>query len=118
VSLEDQLVLSEGHHHLPLPSHQELQSAEQELNNILMLKQYLAGIGAVQRALASAECRSRLCSWIRSECSNDGIGLINSLIEGHVEKDAGYSKAPIDVRNNRLWAIKVRNLSLALRVWS
>lgn len=72
-----------------------------------MLKQYLAGIGAIQVALASAECRSRLCSWIRSECSNDSIGLINGSIEEHVEKDSVYSKTPIDVRNNRLWAIKV-----------
>ncbi|KAK1829994.1 hypothetical protein QBC39DRAFT_310097 [Podospora conica] len=106
VSLEDQLVLSEGHHHLPLPSHQELQSAEQELNNILSLKQYLVGIGAIHDALASAECRSRLCSRARFECSNESIGLINGLIEANIEKDAVYSKAPIDVRNNRLWAIK------------
>lgn len=81
-----------------------------------MLKQYLLGIRAIQDALASAECRSRLCSWVRSECSNESIGLINDLIEGHVEKDAVYSKAPIDVRNNRLWAIKVSNLSLLARL--
>ncbi|KAK3362382.1 muts domain V-domain-containing protein [Lasiosphaeria hispida] len=104
--LEDGLVISEGRHQIVLPSHEELHNAEKDLTSILMLKEYLGGVKKLHYTLKSAECTSALCDWVRQECSPDNVRPIDDVVINNIEKDAIYSKSPIDIRNNRLWAIK------------
>ncbi|KAK0657001.1 muts domain V-domain-containing protein, partial [Cercophora newfieldiana] len=104
--LESDVVMYAGHRQLLLASHQELQASETEMNKILMLKQYLRGVQAIQDALSSAECRSNVCESVRQSCSPETVGFIQSMIDDRIEEDAIYSKAPIDSRNNRIWAVK------------
>lgn len=105
--MEDKIVNSEGYHQVLLPSHEELLKAEKDLNGLLMLKQYLAGIRDLHNALESADCRSNLLVWIRQKLSPEHLGPVIRLVEENLEEDATFSKSPIDIRNNRLWAIKV-----------
>ncbi|KAK0731014.1 muts domain V-domain-containing protein [Lasiosphaeris hirsuta] len=103
--LEDGLAIFEGHHQIVLPSHEELYNAERDLTYILMLKEYLGGIRKLHDTLRSAECTSTLCDRVRRQCSPDTLRPIEDIIMNNIEKDALYSKSPIDIRNNRLWAI-------------
>jgi DNA mismatch repair protein MSH4 len=90
-----------------MPRHGELQGAEKDLNHILMVKAYLGGVQAVHETLEAASCTSQLCKWVLEKCSGENTAPIVGLLEEAIEQDAIYSKAPIDIRNNRLWAIKV-----------
>jgi DNA mismatch repair protein MSH4 len=101
------VVLSGGRHQLLLPSHEDLNTSETEMNKILMLKQYLSGIQEIHDVLTSAECRSSLCDWVRQSCSPESLSTMRAIIDDKIEQDAVYSKSPIDTRNNRIWAVKV-----------
>ncbi|KAL0475097.1 muts domain V domain-containing protein [Neurospora intermedia] len=93
-----------------LPTHAELTKAEQELNSILMLKKYLSGIGALHGILEVAGCTSRLLRWIRDRFAPEHTEPVRRAMEEMIEDDAAYSKKPIELRNNRMWAIRaVRN---------
>lgn len=72
-----------------------------------MLKQYLHGIVSLYRTLDEAQCTSRLCKWVRDQCSPEHMGPIHNIIEESIQDDAVYSKKPLDSRNNRVWAVKV-----------
>ncbi|SPQ18466.1 81145c05-24a5-493d-828d-d3f0b052c801 [Thermothielavioides terrestris] len=104
--LQDGVALIHGHHQIIMPSHEELQRAENDLNSILMIKAYLGGVQEIQETLEMADCTSRLCKWVLEKCARENTAPLIGLIERTIERDATYSKAPIDVRNNRLWAVK------------
>lgn len=97
-----------GHHQLIVPSHEDLQRAEKDLNSILIIKAYLGGVRAIQETLEVADCKSRLCKWVLEKCGEQNTAPVVDLIENAIEQHATYSKTPIDIRNNRLWAVKVR----------
>ncbi|KAK3309797.1 muts domain V-domain-containing protein [Chaetomium strumarium] len=104
--LEDGVALFEGHHQIVMSSHEDLQRAEKDLNHVLMIKAYLGGVNAIRQTLEASNCTSDLCKWVLEKCAPENTSAINELIESAVEEGATYSKAPIDVRNNRLWALK------------
>lgn len=110
--------LTQGHHDIVMPSHEELQAAEKDLNHILMIKAYLAGIGLLRDTLEASDCTSQLCRWVLENCGPENTAAIASLIGEAIEEDATYSKAPIDIRNNRLWAVKVGAPSFTIRFLS
>ena len=101
-----------------LPTHAELTKAEQELNNMLMLKAYLRGIDALHDILETAGCRSRLLRWSRDKFAPEHTEPVLSALDETIEQDALYSKRPIDVRNNRIWAVKVSSLCLIFALCS
>jgi DNA mismatch repair protein MSH4 len=90
-----------------MANHEELKDAEKDLNQVLMIKAYLGGIRVVQETLEVTDCTSKLCKWVLERCRPEHTAPVFGLIEEAIEQDAIYSKAPIDVRNNRLWAVKV-----------
>lgn len=72
-----------------------------------MIKAYLVGVEKIREALEGAGCTSQLCKWVLQECGAANTTGIAALLEEAIEPDATYSKAPIDMRNNRMWAVKV-----------
>ncbi|KAK4098573.1 hypothetical protein N658DRAFT_454814, partial [Parathielavia hyrcaniae] len=106
IPLHDEVALIQGRHQLAMPSHGELQGAEKDLNHTLMLKAYLGGVQALQETLEAGSCASELCKWVLEKCGRENTAPIVGVIDEGIEQDAIYSKAPIDIRNNRLWAIK------------
>ncbi|KAL2271389.1 hypothetical protein VTJ83DRAFT_760 [Remersonia thermophila] len=104
--------LIEGYHQFIAPSHKELKDAETDLNQILMIKAYLGGVEAVREALEGAACTEKLFQWALDTCSQENLAPIISLIASSMELDAIYSKAPVDIRNNRLWAFKAEPKSV------
>ncbi|KAH6854069.1 muts domain V-domain-containing protein [Chaetomium sp. MPI-CAGE-AT-0009] len=106
IPLQDGVALIQGRHQISMPSHEELQGAEKDLNHLLMVKAYLGGVQSVQETLEAAGCTSKLCNWVLQKCRQENTAPIASFIEESIEQDAIYSKAPIDIRNNRMWAVK------------
>lgn len=104
--------MSEGRRQLLLHSHDDLHASETEMDKILMLKRYLTGVQAIHDTLASAQCKSSLCESVRQNCSPEVFGAIQSMIDEKIEQYNNYSKAPIETRNNRIWAVKVWHLDL------
>lgn len=105
------MALIQGHHQIVMASHEELQHAEKDLNHILMIKAYLGGIEAIRETLEVADCTSQLCKQVLQKCGAGNTAPVIALLENAIEQDAVYSKAPIDIKNNRLWAVKVCSLS-------
>lgn len=101
-------LLEEDHrlHQILVATDGELQGAEKNLNQILMLKSWLQGVQALHSVLKAAECTSRLCDRAMGKFSPRYTEKILEAIGEVIEQDAVYSKKPIDLRNNRLWAIK------------
>jgi DNA mismatch repair protein MSH4 len=99
---------------MAMASHEELKGAESDLNQLLMIKAYLAGVHAVYESLEAADCSSKLLIRVLEKCGPRNTAPVAALIAENIEPDAIYSKAPIDVRNNRLWAVKVSLLPATL----
>lgn len=97
----------QGQHQIVMPSHEELYAAEKDLNYILMIKAFLGGVRVLREALEVAGCTSQLCKWVLEQCGPENTASANDIIGEAIEHGATYSKAPIDIRNNRMWAVKV-----------
>jgi DNA mismatch repair protein MSH4 len=105
--LEDGIALFQGHHQIVMSSHEDLQRAEKDVNHILMIKAYLGGVKAIRQTLEASNCTSDLFKWVLEKCASESISDVDELIADTVEEGATYSKSPIDIRNNRLWTIRV-----------
>lgn len=95
-----------------LSPHVLLSRAEGDVNNILMLKAYLLGVEKLHEVINAAGCTSRLLRWIKDRFSQEHIESIKTAIEEMIADDVSYSNKPIDLRNNRIWAVKVSRLFL------
>ncbi|KAK3382701.1 muts domain V-domain-containing protein, partial [Lasiosphaeria ovina] len=105
-ALEEGVSMIQGHYQIFLPVHAELYEAERELNNILMLRRYIAGVQNLHRTVGSAHCASSIIDSILEKFSLGTLGPVVQVLIDSIEEDATYSNAPIDIRNNRLWAVK------------
>lgn len=105
------VALIQGLHQIEMSSHEDLRNAEKDLTQVLMLKAYLAGIQELRETLEVANCTSDLCKWVMEQCGRANLAPVVNVLNAGIEESAVYSKAPIDIKNNRLWAIKV-SLSL------
>lgn len=81
-----------------------LREAEQSINNVIMLKQFVGLIKPIFEALTGA--RSSLLQDIRNRCAPENIDLIQELIDNVLNKDTAYAKQPLDLRNQRIYAVK------------
>ncbi|AEO53737.1 hypothetical protein MYCTH_2114650 [Thermothelomyces thermophilus ATCC 42464] len=112
LALEAGVALVQGHHQIIMPSHDELLGAEKDVNRILMIKAYLTGVQAIRETLEAAGCTSQLCKWVLERCQPENTAPIDRLISEGIEPGAVYSKAPIDIRNNRMWAFRAEPNSI------
>ncbi|SMR57480.1 unnamed protein product [Zymoseptoria tritici ST99CH_3D1] len=79
-------------------------TTEQSINNVIMLKQFVALISPVYEALTGS--RSDMLSTIRDICAPENIEPVQSLIAGAVNEDTTYAKKPLDLRNQRTYAVR------------
>ncbi len=77
---------------------------EEEINHVLMLKAFLENIPKLYKALIPA--RSVLLSKIRDLCDPDVVGRILLNILKVIEPDVTYTRTPLDLRNQRTFAVK------------
>ncbi|KAI5296184.1 MutS protein msh4 [Ascosphaera acerosa] len=81
-----------------VPTVVTLQHAESAINNVIVLKTYVSAIRPVCEALTGA--RSSLLSMIRD------YRAVIDLIASTINDDVKYQTRPLDLRNQRIYAIK------------
>lgn len=70
-----------------------------------MLKSFVQSVPLVFEALTG--CRSTLLATIRENCRPENISSAVQLIREVINDDVGYQKRPLDLRNQRTYAVKV-----------
>lgn len=89
---------------ITIPKNPTIQHSEQAINNLILLKHIVQSINPVFEALTSA--RSHLLISIRKLCDPRNIAPIQKLIQDNVNEDVTYQSLPLDLRNQRVYAVK------------
>jgi DNA mismatch repair protein MSH4 len=79
----------------------------------MMLKSFAQSVGPLFEALAGA--RSEMLVKIRENCRPEIINPTMKLIKEVINEDVTYQKTPLDLRNQRTYAVKVRESFLLTR---
>ena len=87
-----------------VPVQPSLRDAEQAVNNVILLKQFVTLIKPVLEALTGARCP--MLQEIRNMCAFEKIEGIQDLIASTVNEDTTYASQPLDLRNQRTYAVK------------
>jgi DNA mismatch repair protein MSH4 len=87
-----------------IPTQPSLKDTEQSVNNVIMLKQFVMLIRPVFEALTGA--RSTMLQEIRNLCSAENIDPVQDLITEALNEDTTYAKQPLDLRNQRTYAVR------------
>lgn len=87
-----------------IPTKINFQHAEQSINNVVQLKTFVDAIKPIWQALTSAECEE--LTKIRSLCAPTRFEDVRNLIQQSLNEDVAYSTQPLELRNQRIYAIK------------
>ncbi|EMC91499.1 hypothetical protein BAUCODRAFT_79898 [Baudoinia panamericana UAMH 10762] len=87
-----------------IPMQPTLKDTEQAINNVIMLKQSVIFIKPVFEALTGARCD--LLQHIRRLCAVENVERIQELIDSTINEDTTYATQPLDLRNQRTYAVK------------
>ncbi|KAI5271768.1 hypothetical protein E4T47_04890 [Aureobasidium subglaciale] len=87
-----------------IPTKPSLLSTEQSINNIILLKQFIGGIQPIYEALTGA--KSVMLREIQRNCMPGSIDPIKDLIDEFINEDINYAKQPLELRNQRTYAVK------------
>lgn len=77
---------------------------EQHIERILMIKGFLEAILGLHAALRPAKCA--LLSKAREICSPELANEMLMLIKKDIEDDVTYAKTPLDLRNQKAYAVR------------
>ena len=77
---------------------------EDSINKVIMLKHYVQSIIPVHESLTSA--RGELLVGIRDNCSSEELDQLLHLINETINRDTQYCKTPLELRNQRTYAVK------------
>ncbi|TGO42645.1 hypothetical protein BHYA_0006g00470 [Botrytis hyacinthi] len=87
-----------------IPTVPGIWNSEQDINNILTLKSFAYSIGPVFESLSGA--RSELLVQIRNNCRTEVVESTIQFIDEVINEDVTYQKTPLDLRNQRTYAVK------------
>lgn len=82
----------------------DIQQVEEQINQVLMVKSFLEAIPELYNALKPA--KSALLVKARDLCRPEISGRILRMIRQTIEADVTYMKTPLDLRNQRTFAVK------------
>ena len=88
-----------------------LQDSEQAINNVLMLKSFLEKVAVLFEALQPVSVT--LLLKVRDLCSPEIVKPALDLIMNIIEPNVTYVKSPLELRNQRTFAVKVRLFSVS-----
>ncbi|KAK4546235.1 hypothetical protein LTR36_002372 [Oleoguttula mirabilis] len=87
-----------------IPVQLGVKDTEQAINNVIMLKQFVNLIKPVFEALTGARCL--MLQEIRSMSANEHVEPVYELIDNTINEDTTYASQPLDLRNQRTYAVK------------
>jgi len=88
-----------------VPKQHDTFTTASTINNILALKQFITSGNNLYKTLNG--CKSILLKDICTSCDPSTLDLVKDLIDEKINKDIIYTKKPIELRNQRLYAVKV-----------
>ncbi|KAK9377113.1 muts domain V-domain-containing protein [Lipomyces chichibuensis] len=89
---------------ISIPTKPSIKFSELRINDIIMLKQSVSCIPVTAVALSS--CQSDLLIAIRELCAHESIQLLRNLIDDCINEDCQWAKTPVELRNQRCFAVK------------
>ncbi|KAI0841909.1 DNA mismatch repair protein-like protein MutS [Hypoxylon sp. FL0890] len=87
-----------------VPNQASIQVSEQAINNILGVKAFITAVPSLYEALATA--RTDLLIRIREICRPELTQPVTDLIAATINEDVTAMKSPLDMRNQRTYAVK------------
>ncbi|KAF2645474.1 DNA mismatch repair protein MutS [Massarina eburnea CBS 473.64] len=87
-----------------VPSKPTLQASEQSINQIIMLKTFVSSVTPIYEALTGA--RTPMLNDIREFCAPENVAPILELLAEAINDDVRYAKQPVELRNQRVYAVK------------
>ncbi|KAH7077239.1 muts domain V-domain-containing protein [Paraphoma chrysanthemicola] len=86
------------------PSKPTLQTTEQAINQVIMLKHFVGSVNPIYEALTGTG--SRMLDNIRELCAPENVAPIQQLIDSVINEDTTYARQPLELRNQRIYAVK------------
>ncbi|RFU31342.1 hypothetical protein B7463_g4991, partial [Scytalidium lignicola] len=87
-----------------IPTNPDMRYAEQSINQILKLKSYVHSTAPIHDALAGV--RSELLVTVRENCRPQYVAPTIGLISEVINEDVTFQRTPLDLRNQRTYAVK------------
>jgi len=87
-----------------VPVQPTLADTEHAVNNVIMLKQFVNLVRPVFEALTGARCS--MLQAIRELCASENVEPVQALINDTINEDTAYANKPLDLRNQRTYAVK------------
>lgn len=87
-----------------VPTSKSISLVEEQIGQVLMLKNFLEAVPELFVALAPVQ--SALLVKVRELCCPGVTGPILANIQRVIEADVRYMKSPLDLRNQRTFAVK------------
>ncbi|KAF2710446.1 hypothetical protein K504DRAFT_481523 [Pleomassaria siparia CBS 279.74] len=87
-----------------IPINPTIDTTEQSINQVIMLKQFVNSVKPIHDALTGV--RSSLLSDIRELCSHENVQPVQNRIDAMINEDTTYAKQPLELRNQRTYAVK------------
>ena len=86
------------------PKQPTIQHTEQGVNNVIALKHFVSSVKPVFEALTG--CQSEMLAQIQRLCAPENLDPVISLINTVINEDTTYAHKPLDLRNQRTYAVK------------
>ncbi|KAF2831995.1 DNA mismatch repair protein MutS [Ophiobolus disseminans] len=86
------------------PSKPTLQTTEMAINQIIMLKHFVGSVNPIFEALTGTG--SSMLDNIRELCAPENVAPIQELIDRVINEDTTYARQPLELRNQRIYAVK------------
>lgn len=94
-----------------LPNPKKLAAWQEEcINYVLILKDFVQKIMPIYEALSRSE--SELLRQIASVCAPENYAAVVELISASINSDTCYSRKPLELRNQKLYAVKAGTFGL------
>ncbi|KAK4500175.1 hypothetical protein PRZ48_008361 [Zasmidium cellare] len=87
-----------------VPKHVGIHETEHAINNVIALKHLICNAKPVFEALAGA--RSEMLLTIQSNCAVENVEAVMGLINSVINEDITFARTPLDMRNQRNYAVK------------
>ncbi|KAF2206079.1 hypothetical protein GQ43DRAFT_406197 [Delitschia confertaspora ATCC 74209] len=89
---------------IKIPTKPTIQTTEQSINHVIMLKQFVNCVNPIYEALTGA--RSSMLINIRELCAPENVVPVQGLIDGVINENTTYANQPLELRNQRTYAVK------------
>ncbi|EDU45523.1 DNA mismatch repair protein mutS [Pyrenophora tritici-repentis] len=86
------------------PNKVTLQTTEQAINQVIMLKQFVHSVNPIFEALTGTS--ATMLNNVRELCAPENVAPVQELIDIVINEDTIYARQPLELRNQRIYAVK------------